>query len=71
MNVNAKNLVAERKRLGLSREAVAQYVGRSAGLIGAWERGEKAPKIYPEGTKLAKLYDCSLDYLAGLKDQRN
>lgn len=71
MNVNAKNLVAERKRLGLSREAVAQYVGRSAGLIGAWERGEKAPKIYPEGAKLAGLYHCSLDYLAGLKDQRN
>ena len=65
------NLLAERKRLGLSRETVAQYVGKSAGLIGAWERGEKAPKIYPEGTKLAKLYDCSLDYLAGLKDQRN
>lgn len=71
MNANAKNLVAERKRLGLSREAVAQYMGKSVGLIGAWERGEKAPKIYPEGTKLAKLYDCSLDYLAGLKDQRN
>lgn len=71
MNANAKNLVAERKRLGLSREAVAQYVGKSAGLIGAWERGEKAPKIYPEGTKLAELYHCSLDYLAGLKDQRN
>lgn len=71
MSINAKNLVAERKRLGLSREAVAQYVSKSVGLIGAWERGEKAPKIYPEGAKLAKLYHCSLDYLAGLKDQRN
>ncbi len=65
------NLLAERKRLGLSREAVAQYVSKSVGLIGAWERGEKSPKLLTDGAKLAKLYDCSLDYLAGLKDQRN
>lgn len=64
------NLVAERKRMNLSRDAVAKYVGKSVGLVGAWERGECAPKIYPDGIKLAQLYNCSLDYLAGLKSER-
>lgn len=65
------NLLAERKRLGLSRAAVAEYVGKSAGLVGKWERGEESPRLLTDGAKLAKLYSCSLDYLAGLKEQRN
>lgn len=65
------NLLAERKRLGLKRETVAQYVGKSVGLIGKWERGEESPRLLTDGKKLAELYHCSLDYLAGLKDQRN
>ncbi len=63
-------LLAERKRNSLTRETVAKYVNKSEQLIGKWERGEQSPKIYPDGVKLAQLFNCSLDYLAGLKENR-
>lgn len=68
--IMSNNLLAERKRLNLSREAVATYVGKSVGLVGAWERGERSPKLLTDGIKLAQLYNCSLDYLAGLQVER-
>lgn len=64
------NLVSERKRAGLSREEVARAIGRSVDVIGKWERGTTSPLIVPDGVKLAKLYGCSIDYLAGLTDNR-
>lgn len=64
------NLVSERKRAGLSREEVGEKIGRSKDVIGKWERGESSPLLIPDGVALAKLYGCSVDYLAGLVDER-
>lgn len=64
------NLVSERKRAGLSREEVGAKIHRSADVIGRWERGESSPAINPDAISLANLYGCSIDYLAGLTDER-
>lgn len=64
------NLVSERKRAGLSREEVGEKIGRSKDVIGKWERGESSPLLIPDSVALAKLYGCSVDYLAGLVDER-
>lgn len=64
------NLVSERKRAGLSRKQVAESIGRSEDVIGKWERGETSPVLIPDGVALANLYGCSIDYLAGLIDER-
>lgn len=64
------NLVSERKRSGLTRQEVAETIGRSADVIGKWERGETSPLLIPDGVKLASLYGCSIDYLAGISEER-
>ena len=64
------NLVSERKRAGLTRKEVAEKIGRSEDVIGKWERGETSPPVNPDGIKLANLYNCSIDYLAGITDER-
>ena len=66
----SNNLVSERKKAGLSREQVAKIIGRSESVIGKWERGVTSPLLIPDGVALAKLYGCSVDYLAGLTDDR-
>lgn len=64
------NILAERKRSGLSREEVARQIGRSEAVIGKWERGESSPGLTSDAVKLAKLYGCSTDYLAGITNER-
>lgn len=64
------NLVSERKRAGLTREEVGEKINRSEYVIGKWERGESSPLLVPDAIALAKLYGCSVDYLAGLVDER-
>lgn len=64
------NLVSERKRAGMSRKEVAKKINRSEDVIGKWERGESSPLLNPDGIALANLYGCSIDYLAGLIDER-
>ena len=63
------NLVSERKRSGLSRKEVGAKIGRSEDVIGKWERGDSSP-LLPDAVKLARLYGCSVDYLAGLVEER-
>lgn len=64
------NLVSERKKAGLSRKEVAKRIGRSEWVIGKWERGVTSPPLIPDGVALAKLYGCSVDYLAGITEDR-
>ncbi|MBR0403793.1 MAG: helix-turn-helix transcriptional regulator [Eggerthellaceae bacterium] len=66
----SNNLVSERKKAGLTRKEVAKLIGRSEAVIGKWERGVTSPLLVPDGVALAKLYGCSVDYLAGLTDDR-
>lgn len=59
----------ERKRLGLSQEALAEMIDVSPQTISTAERGEKAMR--PESIfKLSKVFECSTDYLfSGEKTQ--
>lgn len=64
-----RNMRAERARLGLSAEKVAQRIGVHVNSVRSWERGD----IDPNGhnlVALAALYDCSPEYLLGLTDER-
>lgn len=63
------NLVSERKRAGLSRKEVGERIHRSEDVIGKWERGDSSP-LLPDAVALASLYGCSVDYLAGITDER-
>lgn len=64
------NLVSERKRANLTRKEVGERIGRSEDVIGKWERGATSPSLVPDAVALAKLYGCSIDYLAGNSDER-
>lgn len=64
------NLVSERKRSGLTREEVGRKINRSEAVIGKWERGESSPLLVPDAVNLARIYGCSVDYLAGLSTER-
>lgn len=59
----------ERKRLGLSQEALAEMIDVSPQTISTAERGEKAMR--PESIyKLSRVFECSTDYLfSGEKTQ--
>ena len=63
------NLVSERKRAGLSRKEVGEKIHRSEDVIGKWERGQSSP-LLPDAIALTRLYGCSIDYLAGLTEER-
>lgn len=63
------NILAERKRIGLSRGELAQKVGRSEAAIGKWERGESSPDL-SDASKLAAVFGCTTDYLAGITEER-
>ncbi len=64
------NLASERKRAGLTREQVGKKIHRSEYVIGKWERGDSSPLLVPDAVALAKLYGCSVDYLAGIVEER-
>lgn len=64
------NILAERKRTGLSRKEVGMLIGRSEAVIGKWERGESSPDLMSDASKLAAVFGCSTDYLAGITDER-
>lgn len=64
------NILAERKRAGLSRKELGVKIGRSEAVIGKWERGESSPDLISDATKLAAVFQCSTDYLAGITDER-
>lgn len=64
-----KNMKAERARCGLSAEEAAKKIGVHPNALLRWENEESEP-LCSNLIKLAKLYDCSPDYLLGLTDVR-
>lgn len=56
------NMKAERARLGLSIEEVSNAIGVNRNSVLRWENGEVEP-VSENLEKLAKLYDCSVEYL--------
>lgn len=60
---------AERKALKWSQEKLAQKIYVSAPTIAHWEKDKSAPDLL-SCKGLAELFGCSIDYLAGLTDNR-
>ncbi len=64
-----ENLLTLRKLRQLSQEAVAEQVGVSRQALAKWESGETVPDI-EKCTRLAQLYDVSLDDLVSYSAQK-
>lgn len=58
------NLIALRKRQGMSQQEVAASIGVTRQTISNWELGQGSPAL-DKATELARLYGVSLDDLAG------
>lgn len=61
------NIRAERARIGLSAQQLADQVGVSPFTVSRWENGQSEPS----GKNLVQLcaaFGCSADYLLGLTD---
>lgn len=63
------NMKVERARVGLTAEEVAKKIGVHPNALLRWENEEAEP-LCTNLIKLAKLYECSPDYLLGLTDER-
>ncbi len=61
------NLSEIRKEKGFTQKEFAKLLGISAGNLCEWEKGRIEPNI-EFLKKIAKLLECSVDYLLGLED---
>ncbi len=65
-----QNMKAERARVGLTIEEVASRIGVHPNTLSRWESGTAEP--YAENIiALARLYQCTPEYLLGMSDQRD
>ena len=62
----AERLVALRKRTGFPQRKIAEYLGTTPQLLSYWESGASEPKFF-QVVALSRLYDVSLNVLAGLE----
>ena len=69
MDINTTRLYLERKRKKLTQEAMAKAIGISRVAYLNIEAGKAVPSLQTL-IELAKLLNCSLDYLVGLSDLR-
>lgn len=67
--MTGRNICSERARLGLTQVELAKRVGVSVNTVSSWETGSFEPNS-SSIKQLAKLFDCSTDYLLGLTDER-
>ena len=58
-----------RKAAGLKQTAAAKLMGITQGAISFYERNERQPTA-DIVIKMAEVYDCSIDYLLGVTDER-
>lgn len=63
------NMKAERARCGLSASEAAKRIGVSTNTLLRWESGENTP-LSENLMKLARLYNCTPDYLLGVGNCR-
>lgn len=57
-------------RGNMSQADLATALNISRGAVGLWETGERQPK-YETLIKIADLFNCSVDYLIGHKENDN
>ena len=58
-----------REELGVSREALAEFLGISLSSLGYYERGERTPDA-DTIVKLARFFNVTTDYLLGISSYR-
>ena len=63
--VFGERLRALRSRCGLTQTEVADIIGLRVTTVGDWELAKSEPK-FSQAVALSRLYDVSLDVLAGL-----
>ncbi len=66
-NIFGKRLKELRLENGLSQKQLADSIGYGKSIISGWETGIYQPTL-PSLVAIAKFFDVSIDYLAGLKD---
>ena len=66
MNAFSENLKALRRAKNVGQAELAKTIGVSKGIISLWENGLRSPTL-PSLIALAKYFEVSLDYLAGLE----
>ena len=64
------NMKAERARLGLSANAVAEKLGVHTNALLRWEQGKSEP-LGSHLIALARLYKCSPDYLLDVDERKD
>lgn len=64
------NMKAERVRLGMSMQQVADSVGVHVNAVSRWESGDAEP-MGSNLIKLSHLYGCSPEYLMGKTSDRD
>lgn len=69
MLILAERLSLLRKERNLTQKEVSQELGISLNSYQRYETDEREPTA-PILVKMAKFYNVSLDYLVGLKDER-
>ena len=69
MLIVAERLYILRKELSLNQEAVSKELGISLMSYRRYETNDREPTA-PVLVKMARFYHVSLDYLVGLKDER-
>ncbi|MCI9169580.1 MAG: helix-turn-helix transcriptional regulator [Lawsonibacter sp.] len=69
MLILAERLSLLRKERDLTQKEVGQELGISLNSYQRYETGEREPTA-PVLVKMARFYHVSLDYLVGLKDER-
>lgn len=67
MNKFGERLKELRLEKNLSQDKLAKAVGLTHTAIGLWEQGKRIPNL-DAVISLAKFFNVSLDYLAGLED---
>ena len=67
MNKFGERLKDLRLEKNLSQDKLAKSVGLTHTAIGLWEQGKRSPNL-DAVISLAKFFNVSLDYLAGLED---
>lgn len=60
---------SERVRIGLTQDGLAKELGVDEATIRRWEK-EKTPVPSGKATQMAKLFQCSVDYLLGVTNER-
>lgn len=58
------NMKAARQKANITQEEAAEYMETTQVQISKWENGKQDITLQ-KALKLAELYRCSLDYLAG------